>query len=174
MAALPRLTRLREATDMYPTHVPLLDELGIQVGTLPVDVEGFRTWWLARSGLIETPSGEEIRGYVSQGRWVADCTCGAGFAVSPSSSRGVCLDCGLSYTVKFPGTKERARAEDLLLERPDAKNRNWARHIATKEHPNGEPVSRLETENKILLGAVTPVFEIPTKPKSTPSPKAGD
>jgi hypothetical protein len=80
--------------------------------------------------------------YVNWGRWVADCPCGCGGAelVEPDQPF-MCASCwnrgGAWLPVAWPA--ERAQIERTLVERSDARTRNW--------HPR-ESVADLRHENR--------------------------
>ena len=79
-----------------------------------------------------------LEAYVNWGRWVADCTCGAGILVSPRDRDAPCLECGLVQKVDFPSAAARKRAEELLERRAEARQ-NW--------RPSLESIADLEAEN---------------------------
>lgn len=98
---------------------------------------------LAKANLTPFDAGT-IRAYVNHGRWVADCLCKSGIAVTPNRLRATCLECGRDYAVMFPAEGDRLAIEGSLLERPRPENRNWL--------PSEKPAD-LEAENRIYLEA---------------------
>lgn len=81
----------------------------------------------------------ETHAYLSTGRWVADCECGAGIACPPPEwgTHGACMDCGNRYRLAWPN--QRDRIEGLLARRP-ARAQNW----------NGDTLDELERENVLM------------------------
>jgi hypothetical protein len=79
---------------------------------------------------------ETVMAYLNNGRWVADCLCGAGMGAYPGwASR--CFGCGAIYVdVIFPTAWE--DGEDVIWERPRV-DHEWA---------NGKTVTDLISENE--------------------------
>lgn len=66
-----------------------------------------------------------VEAFISHGRWVGLCECGAGVATDPAFSAAYCFGCGAIHdAVIFP--EDREDIEHLLLARPRSENRNWA------------------------------------------------
>lgn len=82
--------------------------------------------------------GATVAAYVNHGRWVADCLCNGGMAVSPEYPQCACLDCGRVYDVAVPDAKA-IDAATVLLERRPEPFRNW--------RPAIEAVAVLQAEN---------------------------
>ncbi len=67
--------------------------------------------------------GPQPTAYVSDGRWVCDCDCGNGPSVDPEWRLAVCFECGSVWRPVIPARYR--EAEQLLLARPDVRNRHW-------------------------------------------------
>jgi hypothetical protein len=91
-----------------------------------------------RAGKTTTKTAH-VNAYLNNGRWVADCACGAGMGAYPGwASR--CFGCGAIYTtVRFP--KDWADGEDVL----------WARPRRDHEWPATKTVADLIAERDALL-----------------------
>ena len=81
-----------------------------------------------------------IPAFVSAGRWVADCECGAGIGCPDPAwgTHGVCRDCRARYALVWPD--ELAEIEAALEARP-LRNQNWK---------PGESVGALLRENELM------------------------
>jgi len=72
---------------------------------------------------------ERLVAYVNHSRWVVDCPCGSAQLASRNDRRFWCTDChnawaqGKWASVDWP--KDAEDIEALLLQRPEAKTRNW-------------------------------------------------
>jgi hypothetical protein len=84
--------------------------------------------------------GGSVAAYVNYSRWVADCVCRSGMALSPGQETAFCLDCGRHFLVEWPADTKAIEA--ALLLRPKADNRNWT---------PAETVADLEAENRQYL-----------------------
>ncbi len=100
------------------------------------DLSDVPLYWRIAAGCELTRSELTLDAYISHGRWVADCSCGAGIVVSPVLGEAACTDCATMFRLRFP--EERQGIERVLLARPDVRNRNWR---------PGETIERLEAEN---------------------------
>lgn len=78
-----------------------------------------------RHGFFNRLSPQQTRpeAFVSQGRWVINCTCGNGPSASPEWELAVCLECGKVWQPVFPDRRE--LLETVLLSRERMANRNW-------------------------------------------------
>ena len=77
-----------------------------------------------REGYTVHASDARLEPYVNVGRWVADCPCGAGVALTPGDGRAWCFQCGAVFSaVAWP--KNAATIDRLLSARPVERNRNW-------------------------------------------------
>ncbi len=65
---------------------------------------------------------EPTAAFVSDGRWVAECPCGAAGLVHPNHAIARCGECGAVRPLVWPD--ERAAIEAALLDRP-SRERNW-------------------------------------------------
>jgi len=85
--------------------------------------------------------GARLTAYVNDGRWIADCSCGAGVVLDLGFAIGRCLECGAVYDVEkhvaLPATWK--AIERALVKRPQPANRNW-------QAP--ETVADLQRENR--------------------------
>lgn len=88
----------------------------------------------------------KLNAFVNDGRWVVVCRCGGAQIVSPDDARFWCWECRPDEwsPVIWPDEKTRADAEAVLVERPEARNRNW--------RPWEETVKGLAAENARRLG----------------------
>ena len=86
---------------------------------------------------VEIHESGRLVAYVSHGRWVVMCECGAGNDVDVGARLALCFACGAVHDVVLPRHRDRIEAE--LLRRPKTKTRNW-------EH--GETVADLRAENR--------------------------
>lgn len=67
----------------------------------------------------------EVRAYVSDGRWVADClNCAGGIAAGPRFSEGACLGCGTVFRLRHPDPEQIQAAVEILAMRPLG-SRHW-------------------------------------------------
>lgn len=101
--------------------------------------------------LDELADGVVARSRVEHGRWIVDCPsafCRGAVYADERDPRLLCPDCGnehvdgRSIAVAWPAPEEVDRAEELLLARSRARNRNW--------FPGAETVADLEAENEQL------------------------
>ena len=107
---------------------------------------------LARSRTIATPPDDarqaraKLNAFVNDGRWVVVCRCGGAEIASPADPRFWCWECRPAEwsPVIWPDEKTRAAAEAVLVERPEARNRNW--------RPWEETVKDLAADNAARLG----------------------
>lgn len=101
----------------------------------------------ARHGKLGQKARAKIRAYISDNRWVADCSnCNSGIALHPDVNLVVCLECGESYTVTWP--KDRDKVEEALVCRP-RKNRHWFPH---------ETVDDLHRQNEEHIDAIRTIL----------------
>lgn len=108
----------------------VMDESGQSVqGFVPriVDAASYRAY--AAEALADINPGavlhdrtERPTAYVSDGRWVADCDCGAGVSASRAWGLAICCACGSVYRPRFPATA--AGIEQALLARPSPRQRH--------------------------------------------------
>lgn len=85
----------------------------------------------------DTPSYAEI----NNGRWTAECPCGASVATDPAWGVAGCFGCGIwQTTIVFPA--DSAAIEKVLELRPDARNQNWRVE---------ESIEVLQAENTLML-----------------------
>lgn len=94
---------------------------------LRVDSEAaYRTRIIAaarKAGTVPAVLGSVLTAYVNNGRWVADCPCGAGVSIHPDWQFAGCLGCFGTFTViRVPADWQ--VIERALLVRPIT-NRHW-------------------------------------------------
>lgn len=111
-------------------------------------LDWFRTVCAAQGQPVRTAE-IAITAYVNEGRWVADCLCGAGVAVDPDEGFAYCLaaECGRWYAVGqivLPKPAAVAALDAVLSERRRL-NQQWR---------PGETIERLQAENDVFGGAV--------------------
>ncbi|HET6498353.1 MAG TPA: hypothetical protein VFH17_04825, partial [Coriobacteriia bacterium] len=112
---MPRNDRIETRRDMLhrfarPHGGPLPSE---------AEVEAAIARSLQNRGIKAVDAGS-VTPYVNDSRWVTDCACGAGIALSPGVDRATCLLCGNRYVVEWGDEAERANVEAVLLART-----NW-------------------------------------------------
>jgi hypothetical protein len=101
-------------------------------------------WWDPELG-VRVPGGKvtysdtPVVAFVSDNRWVAQCSCGGGMGCWAEMPRACCYDCGTSYPVVFPDPVTLAAGEAVLDARPEPDTRNW--------RPDEETVADLKVEN---------------------------
>jgi len=96
-----------------------------------------------------TVSQTPLVAHVSDGRWCADCPCGAAALCEPDWGMGICPDCGTEYPITFPADREAVEA--VLLARPSPRLRHFFPHEETATRrglPAGETVASLRRENR--------------------------
>lgn len=105
--------------------------------------EGFRMRQLeGDDGRDLRRSDQELRVYVNDGRWLADCpTCAGGVAAGPDFAEGACLGCGTVYPLVHPSPAQVQAAVELLALRPP-QNRNWRPSLETVDHLEQENAAR--------------------------------
>jgi hypothetical protein len=130
---MPRNDRIETRRDMLHTFARP------RGGPLPSEgeVEAAIARAMASRGIQPVDAGS-VTPYVNDSRWVADCECGAGMALSPGVDRATCIECGNRYVVNWPDDDERQQVEAALLARP-----NWS----TRQWQPGEKIADLEREN---------------------------
>lgn len=120
-----------------------------QGGPIPTepDIEAWIARHLAARGItIKDAARRPV--FVNDGRWVAECDCGAGLACSPGVPHATCPECGCHCDLDWPDEATRARIEQTLLERPSRLPRSIdpGGIIATRCWTPNQSIEYLEAE----------------------------
>ena len=79
--------------------------------------------FLARAGAVPYEEPAPARASISDGRWIADCVCGAASLVHPDYAVARCGECGAIQALVFP--EHRQQIEAILLMREATGARHW-------------------------------------------------
>lgn len=96
-------------------------------------------------------TGETLDAYVSDNRWVTECTgCGSGILVDESRREWICWDCGSQYTIRWPSKKTLAAVEGVLRERVPRLRNYYPTEALAEKHRRLQPDTPdiLEWENE--------------------------
>lgn len=115
--------------------------------------------------LSDETSGNPVKAFVVDGRWVARCECAGQEVVDPSDPLFVCLNPSCynivaqhyPRKVDFPSKAKRKKLSEILLARDNPVNRNWDR---LGVFGKSETIEDLERENKAHGLGKTKVEEV--------------